>query len=73
MSSYSFKNTLGLGPVSFGPTTSGTGSVVFGSASPTLTSAVQNLTSNPIMLAVVAAALIAGVWIIANGKRGIKL
>lgn len=73
MSSYSFKNTLGLGPVSFGPTTSGTGSVVFGSSSPTLTSAVQSLTQNPVMLIGVGVIALVGLWILTHGKRGVKL
>ena len=73
MSSYSFKSANNMGPIQFGATTSGTGSVVFGSSNPTLTSAIGNLTSNPLMLAIVGVALLAGIWILANGKRGIKL
>lgn len=73
MSSYSFKSANNMGPIQFGSTSSGGGTVVFGSNNPTLTASLANLTQNPLMLVGIGVLLLAGVYILANGKRGIKL
>jgi len=52
-----------LGPVRFGDTTSGTGTVVFGTSSPGLTAAAANLTSNPWVLAGAAAVALVGLYL----------
>jgi hypothetical protein len=56
-------SSVTTGPVHFGATTSGTGTVVFGTGSPGTTAALSNITSNPWMLAGAAALLLIG-WLI---------
>jgi len=51
------------GPVQFGATSTGGGTVVFGTGSPGLTAAASNLTSNPWILAGVAAAALVGLYL----------
>ena len=71
---YEVSTSQTTGPIAFGPVTSGgTGTVVFGSNNPTLTASLANLTKNPLMLVGIAVVLLGGLYILANGKRGIKL
>lgn len=70
---YKFSNTLALGPVGFGSTSSGNGTVVFGSNSPTLTAALANISSNPLMLFGIGGLLLVGVWLVVSHKGSIKL
>lgn len=56
-------SSVGLGPITFGPVASGTGTVVFGSSSPGLTAAASNITSNPWLLAGVGVFGLAGLFL----------
>ncbi|MGH8209889.1 MAG: hypothetical protein ACRETD_02955 [Steroidobacteraceae bacterium] len=56
-------SSVTTGPVHFGDTTSGTGTVVFGTSSPGLTAAVSNITSSPWLLAGAGAVLLVGLLI----------
>ena len=69
MSSYSFKSANNMGPIQFGSTLSGGGTVVFGSNNPTLTASLANLTQNPLMLLGIGGLLLAGVWILSRSKH----
>lgn len=65
MAGYSLNtaSSVGLGPISFGPVSSGNGTVVFGSSSPGLTAAASNITSNPLLLVGVGLFGLAGLFI----------
>jgi hypothetical protein len=56
-------SSVTTGPVQFGATTSGTGTVVFGTSSPGLTAAAANLTSNPLLLIGAGAVVLVGLFI----------
>jgi len=60
---YDFGSTITTGPVRFGSTSSGGGTVVFGTSSPGLTAAASNITSNPWLLAGAGAVLLVGLFI----------
>ena len=63
-------SSVTTGPVHFGDTTSGTGTVVFGTGSPGTTAALSNITSNPWMLAGAGAVLLVGLFIyLRYGKK----
>lgn len=68
---YKFSNTLALGPATFGNTSSGGGTVVFGSSSPTLTATLANLTSNPMMLLAIGGVALVGLYLLTKSKRKI--
>lgn len=57
------------GPVRFGDTTSGTGTVVFGTSSPGLTAAASNITSNPWILAGVGVVVLIGLAIYLHARK----
>ncbi len=63
-------SSVTTGPVKFGATTSGTGTVVFGTGSPGTTAALSNITSNPWLLAGAGAVLLIGLFIyVRYGKK----
>jgi LPXTG-motif cell wall-anchored protein len=66
---YDFSNKVTTGPVDFGSTFSGGGTVVFGTSSPGVTAAVTNLTSNPWLLAVAGVVALAGLYLYLRTKR----
>ena len=68
-SSLNTSSTVTEGPVRFGAVSSGTGTVVFGTSSPAATAAVANLTSNPWLLALAAAAVLGGVYLYLKARR----
>lgn len=57
------------GPVHFGDTTSGSGTVVFGTSSPGLTAAASNITSSPWLLLGAGAVLLVGLYIYVHYRK----
>ncbi len=57
------------GPVEFGSTLSGGGTVVFGTSSPGLTAAAANLTSNPWVLAGAAVVGLIGLYLYFRSRK----
>lgn len=57
------------GPVDFGSTFSGGGTVVFGTSNPGVTAAVSNLTANPWILAVAGAVVLGVAYLYLRSRR----
>jgi hypothetical protein len=57
------------GPEDFGSTSSGGGTVVFGTSNPGVTAAVSNLTANPWMLAVAGAVVLGVAYLYLRSRR----
>ena len=57
------------GPVQFGATTSGTGTVIFGTSSPGLTAAAANISSSPWLMLGAGAVLLVGLYIYVHYRK----
>jgi LPXTG-motif cell wall-anchored protein len=57
------------GPVDFGSTFSGGGTVVFGTSNPGVTAAVSNLTGNPWMLAIAGVVVLGAAYLYLRSRR----
>lgn len=66
---YDFGSTITTGPVHFGATNSGGGTVVFGTSNPGVTAAVSNLTANPWMLAVAGVVVVGVAYLYLRSRR----
>ena len=62
-------NKVTTGPVDFGSTFSGGGTVVFGTSNPGVTAAVSNLTANPWMLAVAGVVVLGVAYLYLRSRR----
>lgn len=63
------RSSVTTGPIVFGDTTSGTGTVVFGTSSPGLTAAAANITSSPWLLLGAGVVLLVGVYIYVRYRK----
>lgn len=62
-------SSVTTGPVHFGDTSSGGGTVVFGTSNPGVTAAVSNLTGNPWLLAIGGAVVLGVAYLYLRSRR----
>ena len=66
---YDFGSTITTGPVKFGSTSSGGGTVVFGTSNPGATAALSNLTANPWIVAVAGVVVLGALYLYLRARR----